>query len=100
MCFIGARLRREAPLSDLCVRHGISRKTANKWLVRYRSGGLLDLQDRSRARPTQSQAIDAEIDAAPAPAARQAPRLGPAQAAGAAAARPSGARLAGGEHGG
>ena len=60
VCFIGAWLRREAPLSELCVRHGISRKTANKWLVRYRSGGMLDLEDRSRARHTQSLTIDAE----------------------------------------
>lgn len=60
VCFIGAWLRREAPLSELCVRHGIGRKTANKWLVRYRSGGMLDLEDRSRARHTQSLTIDAE----------------------------------------
>jgi transposase InsO family protein len=40
-------------LAQLCRRFGISRKTAYKWLRRYRSGGSAELRDRSR-KPAQS----------------------------------------------
>lgn len=36
-------------LSELCARYGVSRKTGYKWLARYGTGGVLALQDRSRA---------------------------------------------------
>ena len=36
-------------MSELSERYGVSRKTAYKWLQRYREGGVTGLQDRSRA---------------------------------------------------
>jgi transposase InsO family protein len=63
LCFIAACLRAEEPMTALCGRHGISRKTGYKWLERYRAEGAAGLSDRSRARQTQSLAIDAEAAA-------------------------------------
>lgn len=37
------------PLTELCTRYGISRKTGYKWLARLAEGGRLALGDRSRA---------------------------------------------------
>lgn len=42
-----------APISELCRRFGISRKTGYKWLARYREAGAVALQDQSR-RPLSS----------------------------------------------
>ena len=42
-----------ANVSELCRRFGISRKTGNKWLARYRAEGMAGLADRSR-RPHRS----------------------------------------------
>src|SRR5579884_3322886 len=39
----------ERPLTELCTEYGISRKTAYKWLNRYRSEHLDGLKNRSRA---------------------------------------------------
>jgi len=36
------------PVSELCRRYGISRKTGYKWLGRYREGGEPGLRDRTR----------------------------------------------------
>jgi putative transposase len=49
VCFIAACLRAEEPMSRLCERYGISRKTGYKWLERYQAGGTLGLEDRSSA---------------------------------------------------
>jgi putative transposase len=35
VCFIAASLVREEPMTVLCARFGISRKTGYKWLGRY-----------------------------------------------------------------
>ena len=37
------------PLTELCTRYGISRKTGYKWLARFEDGGRQALRDRSRA---------------------------------------------------
>jgi putative transposase len=37
--FIAGWLRAEAPFSQLCARHGISRKTGYKWVDRYEAPG-------------------------------------------------------------
>jgi transposase InsO family protein len=37
------------PVTELCARYGISRKTGYKWLARFQEGGRLALRDRSRA---------------------------------------------------
>ena len=39
IAFVAACLRDEAPMSALCERFGISRKTGHKWLARYRVSG-------------------------------------------------------------
>jgi transposase InsO family protein len=49
LCFVASCLRSEAPISSLCARHGISRKTGYKWLARYEALGAAGLQDRSSA---------------------------------------------------
>lgn len=36
-------------VAELCERYGVSRKTAYKWIGRYRTGGLPALADRSRS---------------------------------------------------
>ena len=51
--FISLATQPGANVSQLCRRFGISRKTGNKWLSRYRQGGEGELLDRSR-RPRSS----------------------------------------------
>src|SRR4051794_37643099 len=46
-------------ITELCERHGISRKTGYKWAHRYGKEGVEGLKDRSRAphrRPSQTPA--------------------------------------------
>jgi transposase InsO family protein len=49
MLLIGEYLKGEREMSELCREFGISRKTAYKWLTRYREEGPAGLADRSRA---------------------------------------------------
>ena len=49
LCFVADCLRGELPIAALCEDYGISRKTAYKWLGRYREGGPAGLLERSRA---------------------------------------------------
>jgi transposase InsO family protein len=51
--FIALATAPGANVSELCRRFGISRKTGNKWLARFRELGLDGLEDRSR-RPLAS----------------------------------------------
>lgn len=37
------------PVTELCARHGISRKTGDKWLARFEERGRQALADQSRA---------------------------------------------------
>src|SRR5262249_59132921 len=46
--FIADFQRHLVPVSELCERFGISRKTAYKWAARYQACGLGGLSDRSR----------------------------------------------------
>lgn len=46
--FLHEFLRHETNLSALCRRYGISRKTAHKWLRRFRDGGRRGLADQGR----------------------------------------------------
>ena len=57
--FIALAVAPNANISELCRRFGISRKTGNKWLKRYREGGAEALADRSR-RPRKSPRRTAE----------------------------------------
>jgi putative transposase len=49
LMFIGECLRGELPMTTLCERYGISRKTGYKWLGRYRGDPGCGLVDRPRA---------------------------------------------------
>ena len=48
MMFVNLYLRQSAPIADLCADFGISRKTAYKWVDRFKSEGKAGLVDRSR----------------------------------------------------
>ena len=55
--FIAGWLRAEVPFSQLCARHGISRKTGYKWVDRYEAAGAIGLIDHSRAPHRLAQAM-------------------------------------------
>ena len=55
--FIAACLLREEPMSALCRRFGISRKTGYKWVARYGAGGPPALVERSHAVHRQPAAV-------------------------------------------
>jgi putative transposase len=63
LSFIAACLRAEEPMSAICERHRISRKTGYKWLERYRQAGAAGLVALSSARHTLCHAIDPAIAA-------------------------------------
>ena len=60
LMFIGEWLGGELPVTALCERYGISRKTGYKWLERHRSDPVHGLMARSRAphRPANAMAAD------------------------------------------
>jgi len=62
--FIREWLERERPVAELSRIYGVSRKTAYKWLERFRQSGRAGLADRSRAPHHSPQAIDEETAAA------------------------------------
>ena len=51
-----------ANVSKICKAFNVSRKTAYKWLERYKEGGLDALQDVTRARRNQSQKVAPAIE--------------------------------------
>ena len=57
LIFIAACLCKEASFGEVCLRHGISRKTGYKWLKRYEAEGASGLRDVSSARHTQVHTI-------------------------------------------
>lgn len=77
LCFIAACLRAEEPMSGLCLRFGISRKTGYKWLSRYRDFGAAGLVALSSARHTVVPAIDPAITDAVVALRKQRPTWGP-----------------------
>lgn len=75
--FIADSQRDLYPMTELCARYGISRKTGYKWLTRYHAEGPLGLRARSHAPHTCPHRIDPEL-AAPLVATRRAhPTWGP-----------------------
>jgi transposase InsO family protein len=46
---------------ELCAAYGISRPTADKWIERYRQGGVNELEERSRAAHSHPNATCEEI---------------------------------------
>ena len=59
--FIASWLTGEEPVTALAIRFGVSRKTAHKWIARYRESGPSGLHDRSRAPKQPSRQIAPEI---------------------------------------
>ena len=59
--FIGECLRGELPMTVLCERYGISRKTGYKWLGRYQGDPMGGLCDRSRAPHHRANGLAAEV---------------------------------------
>ncbi len=57
LCFVSACLRAEEPMSTICSRYGISRKTGYKWLLRYQTDGVAGLVEHSRAPKTVAHRI-------------------------------------------
>lgn len=55
--FIADCLRAEHGMSELCRRHGISRKTGYKWLKRYQDQALAGLSDQSRKPKVSPQQV-------------------------------------------
>ncbi|NNG02857.1 MAG: helix-turn-helix domain containing protein, partial [Inquilinus sp.] len=53
LAFVTEYLRGEVPMTQLCERYEISRKTGYKWVERFLEFGLAGLEDRSRARHSQ-----------------------------------------------
>jgi transposase InsO family protein len=53
---------RSRPVQGLCAVFGVSRKTAYKWLGRYRAAGLDGLMDRSRAPRRRPQALSPDVE--------------------------------------
>src|SRR5688572_30230040 len=52
-----------AEVALLCRRFGVSRKTAYRWVARYRAGGAAALVDRSRRPHTSPSRTAAEVEA-------------------------------------
>ena len=63
--------------SELAARFGVSRKTAFKWLARYRDGGSDALADRKTARREQPRRTGREVESLLVERRRPHPRWGP-----------------------
>lgn len=55
-------LQPNANVTAVCAAQGISRKTAYKWLNRYREEGLEGLEERSRAKKQQPFKVPSEVE--------------------------------------
>jgi transposase InsO family protein len=60
--FIVLASREDANVSELCRRYGISRKTGNKWLCRFREEGEDGLRDRSRRPKTSPARVEPDVE--------------------------------------
>ena len=68
LCFIADLERNLYSMTELCERHGISRKTGYKWADRYVAKGVDGLKDRSRApkrcpHRTEDRVVEALVEA-------------------------------------
>ena len=64
-------------VTELCREFGLSRKTGNKWLRRYRLHGISGLEEESRAPNVVPGMIELEIERATVSERRAQPRWGP-----------------------
>lgn len=53
----------ETPMTTLCERFGVSRKTAYKWVARYQAGGAAALADHSRRPRTSPRQTPPDLEA-------------------------------------
>jgi transposase InsO family protein len=58
---VGEYLKGERTMTELCSEFGVSRKTAYKWLGRYREEGPSALEDRSRAPHTHPNRVEPTV---------------------------------------
>ena len=56
--------RADLSFSELCRRHGISRKTGYKWLSRHEEKGVAGLSDQSRRPPASPYRSPPDIEEA------------------------------------
>lgn len=87
------------PVTELCARYGISRKSGYKWLTRFEEHGRRDLADRSRAPPPLSPPDRGRARGPALRDAAEAPGLGGGQAPGLPRAAACPDRLARHQHG-
>lgn len=59
--FIKACLDRTEPIVRICDRFGVSEKTGQKWLRRFKEGGIAALEDRSHAPKNHKGRITPEV---------------------------------------
>ncbi len=78
LAFIKACLDRSERIVEICDRFGISEKTGQKWLKRFREEGSSGLADRSRARLLQPHRITPEVAGRIITLRRKYPLYGPA----------------------
>ena len=77
LMFIAECLKGELPMTALCERHGISRKTGYKWLARYREDPEEGLCERSRAPHRPAHGMDAALAEAIIALRKRRPHWGP-----------------------
>lgn len=77
VAFIADWLREEWSMTELAERYSISRKTAYKWVDRYRSDRDAGLADRSRAPHAHGRRMDDDVATAIVALRRRHPRWGP-----------------------
>ena len=65
------------PVTEVAMRHGVSRQTVHTWVRRYREAGMAGLVDRSRRPPRCAHQISAEMERMVCDLRRHHPRWGP-----------------------
>jgi transposase len=75
--FIADVMRQTATITELCSQYGISRKTAYKWLSRYRELGAEGLREQPRRPHRSPAAVDGPVVEAILQARRRHPDWGP-----------------------
>lgn len=65
------------PVTEVAIRHGVSRQAVHTWLRRYREAGMAGLVDRSRRPPRCAHQISAEMEGMVCDLRRHHPRWGP-----------------------
>jgi len=63
LAFVQSCLRHHESVLQVCARFGISEKTGQKWLKRFREGGPEAIVERSHARHTQAHRMSSTVSA-------------------------------------